>query len=81
MNKKHDINKCDLEHADLSQMYIDVQIPKIPPVVQCPEPSGWKCEMIGSYLVIFPTKGNVPNWFHRFMQRLCFGFKWIKIKD
>ncbi len=22
----------------------------------------------------------IPNRFHRFMQRLCFGFKWSRIK-
>jgi hypothetical protein len=24
-------------------------------------------------------EGNEPNWFHRKMQELCFGFKWEKI--
>jgi len=25
-----------------------------------------------------PEKGNVPNAFHRFMQKLAFGVKWVK---
>ena len=24
------------------------------------------------------TKGLEPNWFHRWMQSLCFGVKWVK---
>ncbi|CAB5220621.1 hypothetical protein UFOVP245_4 [uncultured Caudovirales phage] len=42
-----------------------------------PEPSGWKC-YITHNMVLVPDKGKHPNWFHRQMQRLCFGFKWVK---
>ena len=39
----------------------------------------WRCQLIpGTY---FPVeKGTEPNWFHRKMQTLCFGFVWSKIK-
>jgi len=26
-------------------------------------------------------KGKEPNWFHRKMQTLCFGFKWEKLNN
>ena len=47
-----------------------------------PKRSDWQCEVIGgpTGLVLVPTKGNEPNWFHRKMQELCFGFKWRKGK-
>ena len=41
------------------------------------EPSEWKC-YITQNVVLVPDKGKHPNWFHRQMQRLCFGFKWVK---
>lgn len=48
------------------------------------EPSEWKCYLNGygtpSHTVFIPVKGNHPNWFHRLMQELCFGFKWEKDK-
>lgn len=25
------------------------------------------------------VEGKEPNWFHRWMQRICFGFRWEKI--
>lgn len=48
---------------------------------QQPEPSGWKCEMfgMGGSLVMLPKKGDVPNAFWRWMQRICFGNKWSKL--
>lgn len=29
-------------------------------------------------IVFQPVKGQEPNWFHRKMQELCFGFQWRK---
>ena len=46
-----------------------------------PEYDQWKCYLFGSDLnglVWIPTKGNVPNWFHRKMQYIFFGNKWVK---
>ena len=45
------------------------------------ERSEWKCLMFGSTDFIFiPQKGDEPNWFWRWTQRLIFGNKWIKEK-
>ena len=45
------------------------------------EQSGWKCELFGikNGLVLFPTKGHVPNVFWRTMQYLILGNKWSKV--
>lgn len=49
--------------------------------LRAPKPSGWQCHLTpGPFgLVLQPTEGNVPNIFHRWMQRVCFGFCWKKI--
>lgn len=51
-----------------------------------PEKSEWKVWLMGDYdqighgaIVYQPNKGMEPNWFHRKMQELCFGFQWRKI--
>jgi hypothetical protein len=52
--------------------------------INAPERSEWECVVFGDVgaeypLVVFtPLKGQAPNWFHRKMQELCFGFKWRK---
>lgn len=50
-----------------------------------PEKSEWAVWLMGDYgsgqpgaIVYNPNKGQVPNWFHRKMQELCFGFQWRK---
>jgi hypothetical protein len=47
-----------------------------------PKASNWQCQIIGGPMgVVFtPAEGSEPNWFHRKMQELCFGFKWRKVK-
>ena len=52
---------------------------------QTPEQSEWKCYMFGNKtdgqgIVYIPTKGNVPNWFVRWMMKICFGCTWVKDK-
>jgi len=42
-----------------------------------PEKSEWKCYLTGD-TVYHPMKGAEPNRFHRFIQRLLLGFKWVK---
>lgn len=38
----------------------------------------WKCCIHpGTYWHV--EEGKQPNWFHRKMQSICFGFKWEKI--
>ena len=50
-------------------------------IYMMPKQSDWQCTLIGgpNGAVYNPTEGNEPNWFHRKMQELCFGFKWEKI--
>ncbi len=45
-----------------------------------PKLSQWHCELLGGpHGVVFtPSEGREPNRFHRWMQELCFGFKWRK---
>ena len=42
--------------------------------------SKWQCHLTeGPYgLTLTVAEGKEPNWFHRKMQELCFGFKWRK---
>ena len=38
----------------------------------------WRCQLTqGTFWQV--QEGQQPNWFHRKMQQLCFGFKWEKI--
>lgn len=47
-----------------------------------PKLSKWQCHLTeGPYgLTLTVAEGKEPNWFHRKMQELCFGFKWRKGK-
>jgi len=51
-----------------------------------PELSNWKCHLFGSDpvmgdgIVYTPAKGNVPNWFIRWMMKVCLGCRWVKGK-
>lgn len=49
-------------------------------LLQIPEPSEWQCRLLGGAqpVLFIPAKGDEPNAFHRFMQRLCFGIIWEK---
>ena len=56
--------------------------------IKTPEKSNWRVWLMGDYgisqhgaIVYQPNKGQEPNWFHRKMQELCFGFQWRKIGD
>jgi hypothetical protein len=47
------------------------------------EKSDWVCYMYGSKpngqgMVYYPNKGNVPNWFVRYMMKVCLGCTWVK---
>ena len=51
--------------------------------LQQPEASGWKCYLFGNRpdgwgMVYFPSKGQVPNRFVRFMMKVCFDCLWVK---
>jgi hypothetical protein len=54
-------------------------------IIKLPEKSEWRVWLMGDYgksphgaIVYQPIKGQEPNWFHRKMQELCFGFQWRK---
>ncbi len=54
-------------------------------IIKLPEKSEWAVWLMGDYgsgqpgaIVYNPNKGQEPNWFHRKMQELCFGFQWRK---
>lgn len=38
--------------------------------------SNWSCEVLPQVVWTPQSDDHVPNWFHRWMQRLVFGFKW-----
>lgn len=48
-----------------------------------PEQSGWVCHLFGhpGGVAYAPIKGQLPNAFWRFMQRLVFGFRWVGGKE
>ena len=55
--------------------------------IKLPEQSEWKCYMFGNTphdnqgIVWIPRKGQEPNWFVRWMMRVCFACTWIKGKN
>lgn len=55
-------------------------------LIKLPEFSDWECYLFGGGdgfsfgLKWNPIKGHVPNFFWRWMQYLCFGHRWRKIK-
>ena len=47
----------------------------------------WKCYLFGNKpetghygIVYIPSVGNVPNWFIRWMMKVCLGCTWVKEK-
>jgi hypothetical protein len=55
-------------------------------IIKQPQRSEWRVWLMGDYgqnqhgaIVYQPIKGQEPNWFHRKMQELCFGFQWRKV--
>jgi hypothetical protein len=52
-----------------------------------PERSEWKCYMFGNNpnindgIVYNPRKGYEPNWFVRWMMKVCFDCTWVKEKN
>jgi hypothetical protein len=52
--------------------------------INTPEKSEWTCYLFGSKLghgfVYNPRKGQVPNWFVRWMMKVCFDCTWVKEK-
>jgi hypothetical protein len=51
--------------------------------INTPEKSEWTCYLFGSKpggcgLIYWPRKGQVPNWFVRWMMKVCFDCTWVK---
>jgi hypothetical protein len=52
------------------------------PILITPKYSNWKCHMFGSSpggngMVYYPSEGNVPNRFVRWMMKVCFACTWV----
>lgn len=63
--------------------YVGTEVP--PATLRAPSPpSDWNIYLIGSpadvstSVTFRPRKGAEPNAFHRLMQRLILGFRWVK---
>ena len=46
----------------------------------------WKCYLFGNTqdgygIVYIPAKGQVPNWFVRWMMKICLGCTWVKKEE
>ena len=51
--------------------------------LELPEQSEWCCYMFGNKpgsvgMVYMPRKGQEPNWFVRWMMKVCFDCTWVK---
>jgi len=43
---------------------------------------GWVCYLFGTTdkmgMVYYPREGDIPNWFVRWMMKICLGCTWVK---
>ena len=52
--------------------------------IEKPKLSEWECYLFGSKpgnrfsMRYCPEEGNVPNWFVRWMMKVCLGCTWVK---
>lgn len=51
--------------------------------LRVPERSDWSCYLFGNKpggmgIVYVPAKDQVPNWFVRWMMKICLGCTWVK---
>ena len=53
--------------------------------IKMPEESEWECYMFGNTpqsncgMLYRPLKNREPNWFVRWMMKICFGCTWVKV--
>lgn len=52
-------------------------------IIEPPQNSEWKCYLFGARpnrpgMEYIPAKGCVPNWFIRWMMKICFACTWVK---
>lgn len=81
-----DSSPSTTNHSGINGGFVAQEMPNVL-LYKEPEKSGWKVWLMGDYgksqhgaIVYQPNKGMEPNWFHRKMQELCFGFQWRKVK-
>lgn len=53
--------------------------------IETPKLSDWECYMFGNKpggvgIIYTPRKGDEPNWFVRWMMKICFDCTWVKVK-
>jgi hypothetical protein len=53
--------------------------------IPTPVMSVWQCYMFGNKpggigIIYTPRKGDEPNWFVRWMMKICFDCTWVKVK-
>lgn len=51
--------------------------------IQPQQDPDWKCYLFGNTadgygMVYTPAEGQVPNWFVRWMMKVCLGCTWVK---
>jgi hypothetical protein len=61
----------------------DYTLPKEYAFHMTAEPSEWQCYLFGNRpggmgMVYRPNKGKEPNWFVRWMMKICFDCLWVK---
>lgn len=49
-------------------------------IITWSKPGDWRMTITDGLQYIPDDKRRIPNRFHRFMQRLFFGFKWERVK-
>jgi len=55
--------------------------------IKIPEPSDWTCYMFGNKplgnqgICYIPIKGQVPNFFVRWMMKICFACTWVRAEN
>lgn len=75
------MNKCQIKYEPTGDEIMHVSPSSIEYTLDRPEPRStkWRCEWGGPMGIVFvPAAGREPNWFHRKMQELAFGVKWVK---
>lgn len=58
----------------------DIEIERVGERYETPESSEWECCLFGDSNgpAFIPKRGGEPNFFWRWMQFMCFGFRWRK---
>ena len=77
------IHCADAGPVDIEELFMSNEFKF---VEQPPEQSRWTCYMFGNRpggigIVYKPRIGNEPNWFARWMMRVCFDCLWVKEKN